>query len=172
VPGAVVRRWLGRGGLVLSLSLLPQVVVPSGFDFAAQAQPAAARKLEDRPDAKIDKVGVLKPGTSKAPKDKAAPAVKRTRERLKRAAWPTAGKATADVPAAGKASVTVGGLGVTLAQAPAAKSAQRKAVASGPAERVTLGVQARSAAQKAGVSGVLLTVAPSKAPPPTSSVSR
>jgi RHS repeat-associated protein len=165
VPGAVVRRWLGRGGLVLSLSLLPQVVVPSGFDFAAQAQPAAARKLEDRPDAKIDKVGVLKPGTSKAPKDKAAPAVKRTRERLKRAAWPTAGKATADVPAAGKASVTVGGLGVTLAQAPAAKSAQRKAVASGPAERVTLGVQARSAAQKAGVSGVLLTVAPSKAAP-------
>ncbi|MGV9248760.1 RHS repeat domain-containing protein [Streptomyces sp. NPDC003710] len=163
VPGAVVRRWLGRGGLVISLSLLPQVVVPSGYDFAAQAQSAAARKLEDRPDAKIDKVGVLKPGTSKAPKDKAAPAVTQTRERLKRAAWPTAGKATADVPAAGKVPVTLGGLGVKLAQAPAAKAAQRKAVASGPAERVTLGVQSRPATQKAGVNGVLLTLAPSKA---------
>ncbi|MEU9398279.1 polymorphic toxin type 44 domain-containing protein [Streptomyces sp. NPDC048242] len=166
VPGAVVRRWLGRGGLVLSLSLLPQVVVPSGFDFTAQAQAATARKLEHRPDAKIDKVGVLRPGTSKAPADKAAPAVPRTRERLKLAAWPTAGKATVDVPAAGNASVTVGGLGVKLAPAPTAKSAQRKAVTAGPAERVALGVQSRSAAQKAGVSGVLLSVTPSKATSP------
>ncbi|MFD8914763.1 RHS repeat domain-containing protein [Streptomyces sp. NPDC059575] len=161
VPGAVVRRWLGRGGLVLSLSLLPQVAVPSGFDFTAQAQSATARKLEHQPDAKIDKVGVLRPGTSKAPADKAAPAVTRTRERLKRAAWPTAGKATVDIPAAGNASVTVGGLGVKLAPASTAKSAQRK-IAAGPAERVALGVQSRSAAQKAGVSGVLLSVTPSK----------
>ncbi|MEU8586386.1 RHS repeat-associated core domain-containing protein [Streptomyces sp. NPDC048664] len=162
VPAAVVRRWLGRGGLVLSLSLLSQVVVPSGYDFAAQAQSAASRKLEDRPDAKIDKVGVLKPGTSKAPKDKAVPAVTQTRERLKRAAWPTASKATAEVPVVGKASVAVGGLGLKLAQVPAPRAAQRKAVATGPAARVTLDVQSRSAAQKAGVSGVLLTVAPSK----------
>ncbi|GDY80435.1 hypothetical protein SAV31267_099200 [Streptomyces avermitilis] len=163
LPEAVIRRWLGRGGLVLSLSLLPQVVVPSGYDFAAQAQSPAHRELEDRPDAKIDKVGVLKPGMSKAPKDKAAPAVTQTRERLKRAAWPKAGKATADVPATGGTSVTVGGLGVKLAQepaAPAAKAAKKKAVASGPAERVAIGVQTRSAAQKAGVNGVLLTVAP------------
>ncbi|WP_258053787.1 hypothetical protein [Streptomyces sp. Ru72] len=109
------------------------MAVPSGYDFAAQARPEAARRLEDRPDAKIDKVGVLKPGTSKAPKDKAAPAVAQTRERLKKATWPTAGKATAEVPAAGKASVTVGGLSVKLAQVPAAKAAQRKAVAAGPA---------------------------------------
>ena len=89
LSGAVARRWLGRSAVVVSLSLLPQVAVPSGYNLAAQAQPLAARKkLEDRPEAKIDKVGVLKPGTSKAPKDKAAPASRETRERLKKAAWP------------------------------------------------------------------------------------
>jgi hypothetical protein len=67
--------------------------LPSGYDFAAQAQPSADRKkLEDRPEAKIDKVGVLKPGTSRAPKDKAAPAARETRERLKKASWPKPGR--------------------------------------------------------------------------------
>ncbi|MFC4500640.1 MULTISPECIES: RHS repeat domain-containing protein [Streptomyces] len=166
LPGAVLRRWLGRGALVASLSLLPQVVLPSGYDFTAQAQsPAARKKLEDRPDAKIDKVGVLKPSTSKAPKDKAAPASQRSRERLKKAAWPKPGKATAEVPVKGGASVTVGGLGVKLAQEPAApapKSAKNKtaAKATGPAEKVTLSVLPQAVAKKAGVNGVLLTVDP------------
>ncbi|WP_426570362.1 RHS repeat-associated core domain-containing protein [Streptomyces canus] len=170
-PSAVVRRWLGRGALVASLSLLPQVIAPTGYDYAAQAQSVAGRKpLEDRPDAKIDKVGVLKPGTSKAPKDKAASASRETRERLKRSAWPKAGKTTAHVAATGQAAVTVGGLGVKLAQvpaAPAANTSKAKAApkASGPAEQVTLGLQTRSAAQKAGVNGVLLSVAPAKAAP-------
>ncbi|WP_079034595.1 RHS repeat-associated core domain-containing protein [Streptomyces hirsutus] len=169
-----MRRWLGRGALIVSLSLLPQVVVPSGYDFAAQAQPAARKKLEDRPDAKIDKVGVLKPGTSKAAKDKAAPASRETRERLKKAAWPEAGKATAKVAATGKTAVTVGGLGVELAQkpAPATEPAKTKAKnktkteakATGPAEKVALRTHSRSAAEKAGVNGVLLTVDPAGAP--------
>ncbi|MFD3505386.1 RHS repeat-associated core domain-containing protein [Streptomyces sp. NPDC058678] len=168
LPGAVIRRWLGRGALVVSLSVLPQVGVPSGYDFAAQAQSPAARKpLEDRPDAKIDKVGVFKPGTSKAPKDKAATSARKTRERLKKAAWPTAGKATAEVPATGGAAVTVGGLGLKLAQQPAApapKPAESKTApkATGPAEKVALSVHPQSAAKKAGVNGVLLTVDPAK----------
>lgn len=172
VPGVAIRRWLARGGLVVSLSLLPQVVVPAGYDFAAQAQAAAVLKqLEDRPDAKIDKVGVLKPGTSKAPKDKAAPAARETRERLKEAAWPKAGKATAAVAAASTAVVAVGGLDVKLAQEPAtpapksAKAAKGKAAAkaAGPAEEVALSVHSQSAAKKAGVNGVLLTVDPAGA---------
>ncbi|MFI1509440.1 RHS repeat-associated core domain-containing protein [Streptomyces sp. NPDC020597] len=155
-----MRRWLARGGLVLSFSLLPQAVVPSGYDFAAQAQPAANRKLEHRPDAKIDKVGVLKRGKSKAPKDKAAPASRATHERLKKATWPTTAKATAQLPASGgAASVNVGGLGVKLAQTPAAEQL-KPAKASGPAAKVALSVHAQAAARKAGVSGVLLTVAP------------
>ncbi|WP_438947818.1 RHS repeat-associated core domain-containing protein [Streptomyces triticisoli] len=164
-----MRRWLGRGALVVSLCVLPQVVVPSGYDFAAQAQSSAARKqLEDRPEAKIDKVGVLKPGTSKAPKDKAAPATRETRERLRKAAWPKPGKATAAVPATGGALVTVGGLGVELAQeptAPAPKSTKSKTQAktTGPAEEVALSVHPQSAAKKAGVNGVLLTVDPAGA---------
>ncbi|MFE7570848.1 RHS repeat-associated core domain-containing protein [Streptomyces sp. NPDC057539] len=165
-PGAVIRRWLGRGALVASLSLLPQVVVPSGYDFAALAQSTAARKqLEDRPDAKIDKVGVLKPSTSKAPKDRAAPASEETRERLKKAAWPKSGKATTAVAATGTAAVTVGGLGVKLAQQPAAAAvnpakSRTEAKATGPAEEVTLSVHPQSAAKKAGVNGVLLTADP------------
>ncbi|MFF1967082.1 RHS repeat-associated core domain-containing protein [Streptomyces sp. NPDC058232] len=141
-------------------------MVPSAYDFAAQAQSLSARKqLEDRPDAKIDKVGVLKPSTSKAPKDKAAPASRETRERLKKAAWPKAGKATAEVEATGKAPVTVGGLAVELAQeppAPAPKLAKSKtkAKATGPADEVALSVHSQSAAKKAGVNGVLLTVDP------------
>jgi RHS repeat-associated protein len=131
---------------------------------------AGRKPLEDRPDAKIDKVGVLKPGTSKAPKDKVASASRETRERLKKSAWPKAGKATAHVAATGQAAVTVGGLGVKLAQvpaAPSAKTSKAKAApkASGPAEQVTLGLQTRSAAQKAGVNGVLLSVTPAEAAP-------
>jgi RHS repeat-associated protein len=173
LPGAVLRRWLGRGALVASLSLLPQVVAPSGYDFAAQAQSQAARKkLEEPPKAKINKVGVLRPGTSKAPKDKAAPASRETRERLKKAAWPKTGTATAEVAVARKATVTVGGLGIALAQEPVAspaKSANSKtkarttAKATGPAEKVALRVHSRSAAKKAGVNGVLLTVDPAGA---------
>ncbi|WP_343242604.1 polymorphic toxin type 44 domain-containing protein [Streptomyces sp. SID8111] len=143
-------------------------MLPAGTDFAAQAQPQAARKhLEDRPDPKINRVGVLKPGTSKAPKDKAASASRETRQRLKKAAWPTVGKATAEVTATGKASVTVGGLGLELAQEPAipARKATKskagaEAKATGPAEEVELRVHPRLAAEKAGVNGVLLTVDP------------
>lgn len=168
MPGAVIRRWLGRGGLVLSLSLLPQVVIPVGYDFAAQAQSAAGRKpLEDRPDAKTDKVGVLKPGTSKAPKDKAVSASRETRERLQKASWPKAGRAAVDVPAAGKASVTVGGLRVKLGQEPtdpAGKKAKKKeAKATGPAEKLKLSLHSQTDAKKAGVNGVLLTVDPAAA---------
>ncbi|MFJ9713415.1 RHS repeat domain-containing protein [Streptomyces sp. NPDC101234] len=167
MPGAVVRRWLGRGALVLSLAVLPQVAVPSGYDFAAQAQPSTARKpLEDQPEAKTDKVGVLRPGVSKAPKDKAAPASRKTRERLKKAAWPKGGRATADVPATSRTSVAVGGLDVKLAQAPVAKTGTKTrsgVKATGPAEKVALRVHPPSAAKKAGVNGVLLTVDPAGA---------
>ncbi|MEV0695094.1 hypothetical protein, partial [Streptomyces sp. NPDC050388] len=146
-------------------------MLPAGYDFAAQAQSQAARKqLEDRPDAKIDKVGVLKPGTSKAPKDKAAPASRETRERLKKAAWPKAGKATTEVTATAETTVTVGGLGVELAQEPAASAAKAaksktktEVKATGPAEEVALRVHPQSAAEKAGVNGVLLTVDPAGA---------
>lgn len=140
-----------------------------GYDFAAQAQAQAVREqLEDGPDAKIDKVGVLKPGTSKAPKDKAAPASRETHERLKTAAWPKAGKATAEVTARAEATVTVGGLGVKLAQEPAAPApgsakSRTAAKATGPAEDVALRVHAQPAAKKAGVNGVLLTVDPAGA---------
>ncbi|MFJ2099371.1 polymorphic toxin-type HINT domain-containing protein [Streptomyces anulatus] len=161
-----MRRWLGRGGLIVSLCLLPQVVVPAGFDFAAQAQSTAVRnQLEDRPDAKIDKVGVLKPSTSKAPKDKAAPAARKTRERLKKAAWPKGGKATAQVAASGDVVVAVGGLGVELVQEPAAPAPKRAksktaSKAAGPAEEVALSVYSQATTKKAGVNGVLLTVDP------------
>ncbi|MDH6521977.1 RHS repeat-associated protein [Streptomyces sp. SAI-135] len=140
-------------------------MIPSGYDFAAQAQSTARKKLEERPDAKIDKVGVLKPGTSKAPKDKAAPAARETRERLKKTTWPTTGTASADVPASGGTTVTVGGLGVRLAQQPttsAAKAPKSKTApkGTGPAEKVALRLHSQAAAKKAGVNGVLLTVDP------------
>ncbi|MFF1446248.1 polymorphic toxin type 28 domain-containing protein [Streptomyces sp. NPDC058295] len=145
-------------------------MVPPGYDFTAQAQSSAARKkLEDQPDAKIDKAGVLKPGSSKAPKDQAAPASRETRERLKKAAWPGTGKATAEVLAKGSASVDVGGLGIKLAQEPV-PAAKNKAAAKaiGPAEKVTISVHSQAAAKKAGVNGVLLTVDPAGAVSTTS----
>ncbi|WP_428951976.1 RHS repeat domain-containing protein [Streptomyces sp. cg35] len=168
VPRAVLRHWLTRGALVASLALLPQVTVPSGYDFVAQAQSTTASKnLEDRPDAKIDKVGGFKAGTSKAPKDKAAPASRETRERLKQATWPEPGKVTTEVGTTGEAKTTVGGLGVKLAQEPPAVSRSQKtkvpksrAKATGPAEKFTLDVRAQVAAKRAGVNGVLMTVAP------------
>ncbi|WP_406458757.1 hypothetical protein OG782_00120 [Streptomyces sp. NBC_00876] len=164
-----MRRWLARGALALSLSLLPQVVVPSGYDFAAQAESSPAHKrLEDRPNAKIDKVGVLKAGTSKAPKDKAAAASRETPDRLKKAVWPKAGKVTAEVGAASGSAVTVGGLAVKLAQEPAAPASEQaksrtQTKATGPAEEVALSVLPQTEAKKAGVNGVLLTVDPAGA---------
>ncbi|MFJ2095209.1 RHS repeat domain-containing protein [Streptomyces sp. NPDC087901] len=161
-----MRRWLARGALALSLSLLPQVAVPSGYDFAAQAESSAAHKrLEDRPNAKIDEVGLLKPSTSKAPKDKAAAASRETRERLRKAAWPKAGKITAEVASTGGSAVTVGGLAIKLAQEPAAPAARQakgktEVKATGPAEEVALSVHPQTEAEKAGVNGVLLTVDP------------
>lgn len=169
LPGTVIRRWLARGALALSLSLLPQVVVPSGYDFAAQAESSPAHKrLEDRPNAKIDKVGVLKAGTSKAPKDKAAAASRETPDRLKKAVWPKAGKVTAEVGAASGSAVTVGGLAVKLAQEPAAPASEQaksrtQTKATGPAEEVALSVLPQTEAKKAGVNGVLLTVDPAGA---------
>lgn len=168
MPGAVVRRWLGRGALVASLSLLPQVVIPSGYDFAAQAQTGARKPLEDRPEAKIDKVGVLKPGTSKAPKDKATAASRATQERLNATAWPKADKTNVEVAPAGTATATIGDLKVTLNQSPSSLDAKRsktqsEAETSGPAKEVELKVHEPSAARKAGVNGVLLTVDPTRA---------
>jgi RHS repeat-associated protein len=155
--------------LIVSLSVLPQVAIPLGYDFAAQAQSSASRKpLEDRPDPKIDKVGVLKPGTSKAPKDKALPASRQTLERLGRAAWPKAAKATAEVTATGQAAVNVGGLGLHLVQQPARPAAKTantalRTKAGGPAKTVTVSVHSQAAARKAGVNGVLLTLDPAGA---------
>ncbi|WP_240802492.1 RHS repeat-associated core domain-containing protein [Streptomyces sp. A0642] len=170
LPGTAIRRWLTRGALAASLSLLPQVVVPSGYDFAARAESSSSHKrLEDRPTAKIDKVGVLKPGTSKAPKDKAAAAFRETRERLKKASWPKPGKATTAVASTVGSAVTVGGLAIELAQEPAApaskhaKSKTQATKATGPAEEVALSVHPQTEAKKAGVNGVLLTVDPAGA---------
>ncbi|MFE3384742.1 RHS repeat-associated core domain-containing protein [Streptomyces anulatus] len=169
VPGPGLRRWLGCGALVVTLSVFPQVAIPAEFSSLAQAQSSAQNKeLEDRPDAKIDKVGRLKPGKSKAPNNKAAPAARETHERLKKAAWPKADKATAEVEASGGAETNVGGLGVKLAQqpvAPAGKQAKSttKAKATGPAEKVALNVHSQAAAKKAGINGVLLTVDPAGA---------
>ncbi|MFJ4710860.1 RHS repeat-associated core domain-containing protein [Streptomyces sp. NPDC088785] len=169
VPGAVVPRWLVRGALVASFALLPQVVTPSGDYFAAQAQSMSARKqLEHPSDAKIDKVGRFGRGVSEAPGDKAAAAARQTRERLGKAAWPEPGRAAVSVGASGGTRTTVGGLPVRLAQAPApahrkaeAGGAAPTARATGPAEPLALSLSSRAAARKAGVDGVLLTVAPS-----------
>ncbi|WP_406099914.1 RHS repeat domain-containing protein [Streptomyces sp. NBC_01013] len=166
-----MRRWLGRGALALSLSLLPQIVVPSGFDFAAQAQaPAARKQLENRPDAKIDKVGSFKPTTSRAPKDKTAPSAQKTRGRLNKAAWPKPGTTTVKVAATGASTVTVGGLAMKMVQEPTAPIPKRaksttQAQATGPAEEVALSLHPQTAAQKAGVNGVLLTIDPAGATP-------
>lgn len=165
LPGAAVRRWLSRGAVIASLALLPQVAIPTGYDFAAQAQPQTARKkLEDRPAAKIDKVGVLKPGKSKAPKDKAASASRTTKARLKDATWPKPGKTTTEVTSSRKADVSVGGLRMTLTQQADAKTKKK---AAGPAEKVRLRLYSRAAADKAGVNGVLLTVDPAGTPSTT-----
>ncbi|MFC9956018.1 RHS repeat domain-containing protein [Streptomyces nigra] len=156
---------MSRGAVIASLALLPQVAIPTGYDFAAQAQPQTARKkLEDRPAAKIDKVGVLKPGKSKAPKDKAASASRTTKARLKDATWPKPGKTTTEVTASRKADVSVGGLRMTLTQQADVKTKKK---AAGPAEKVRLRLYSRAAADKAGVNGVLLTVDPAGTPSTT-----
>ncbi|MYT68363.1 MULTISPECIES: RHS repeat-associated core domain-containing protein [unclassified Streptomyces] len=167
-PRAVLRRWLTRGALVATLALLPQVAIPSGYDSTAQAQTATARKkLEDPAAAKIDKVGRFGAGTSKSPKDKAAPAARKTRERLKKATWPNPGKTTAEVATTGESKTTVGGLAVKLAQQPAevsrsakSKAPKIRAKATGTADKLTLDLRSQATAKKAGVNGVLLTVAP------------
>ncbi|MFC4329515.1 RHS repeat-associated core domain-containing protein [Streptomyces andamanensis] len=97
--------------------------------------------------------------------DKSLAASHQTSERLKRAAWPKAGKAEAKVTASGAAAVAVGGLNLKLAQEPVrpARTLTRntpQAKAASLSEDVTVSIHPQSATKKAGVNGVLLSVAP------------
>jgi RHS repeat-associated protein len=152
-----VRRWLARGALLVSLAVLPQVAVPSGIDLASAAVPAGKHKpFPARPKPKINKVGSFTTKSSKAPKDKAAPAARKTRQRVKAAHWPAPGMATLDVPTTGAKKATAGALPVALAQLPAKKN--KHTTHRHSSRSFTARLHSQRAATKAGVKGVLLTL--------------
>ncbi|GAA2932662.1 RHS repeat-associated core domain-containing protein [Streptomyces enissocaesilis] len=162
-PRADLRRWLGRGALAVSLALVPQLIVPTGYDFAPTAE-AAAREFPDPPKPKIDKVLPFTAKKHATPKDQAAPAARKTRERLDKTRWPKAGSASLSLGTGKQVKHQAGGLPITLVPAPASRRAAAKASDSATAVKgaVKVRLHDRKAAQKAGVNGVLLALSPEK----------
>ncbi|THA33092.1 hypothetical protein E6W17_32055 [Streptomyces sp. A1547] len=159
-------RWLGRGAVTVSLALLPPLLTaPPAANAAGGAHfPGPAKP-------KIDKVEPFKKKPSKAPADQAAPADKRTRETLAAAHWPSEGDATLS-PAPGQSIAgKAGSLTVALHDGrPAAKRAPGKSSAeaedpfkrTAEANRLAIKIHNQKAAQRAGVTGVLVGLTPQK----------
>lgn len=155
-----LQRWFGRGALVLSLALLPQMAVPDGLDLASTAS-AAARAFPKPPKPKIDRVEGFKPAAL-IPADRTIAAAQATQRRLAKAHWPTAGNTTIAVPTTGEAVSTAGGLPVSLATAgkPQKRSAGARTQATGATE---VRVLDQTVARKAGVNGVVVAISPARA---------
>ncbi|WP_435191946.1 RHS repeat-associated core domain-containing protein [Streptomyces sp. bgisy126] len=152
-----LRRWLGRGALAISLALVPQTVVPTGYDFTPTAS-AAARDFPDPLKPKIDKAEDYRPTAFRAA-DRTASAARSTKQRLAKARWPRAGKATLTASASGRAASTVGDTPITLTPVGAGKKA-RSAAAEQGASSAQVEVFDQAAARKAGVNGVVLAITP------------
>ncbi|MGW6506541.1 RHS repeat-associated core domain-containing protein [Streptomyces niveus] len=155
---APVGRWLTRGALAISLALLPQLVVPAGYDYTASA---VAKEFPEPPKPKIDKVLPFTPKQSKTPKDQAAPAAGKTKTRLAKAQWPDPGSTRLTLNGTTTAKKTAGTLPVTLKQLPA-----KHRTANPPGNitgTVNVRLHDRTAAQRAGINGLLLTLAPDNA---------
>ncbi|WP_308377948.1 RHS repeat-associated core domain-containing protein [Streptomyces sp. ISL-98] len=160
-PHAALRRWLGRGALAVSLALVPQLIVPTGYDFTSIAE-AATREFPDPPKPKIDRVLPFTAKKHATPKDQAAPAARKTRERLDKTRWPKAGSTSLSLGTAKQARHQAGGLPVTLMPTPVSRRTAAKASDSATAVEgaVKVRLHDRKTAQKTGVNGVLLTLSP------------
>jgi RHS repeat-associated protein len=150
-----LQRWVGRGALAISIALIPQVVVPTGYDLTATAS-AATRAFPKPPKPKIDRVEDFKPAAFKAA-DRTVAAGRATKQRLAKAHWPRSGKATLAIPTSGKTASTVGETPITLARIGANKKASTAATAQS-VNSAQVEVLDQAAARKAGINGVVLSI--------------
>ncbi|MFD3662722.1 RHS repeat-associated core domain-containing protein [Streptomyces sp. NPDC058659] len=154
-----LHRWFGRGALAISIALVPQIAVPDGFDLTTSAA-ASAQEFETPAKPKIDRVEDYDRKAFK-PVDATALAAKATKERLAKAQWPTAGKATLPLPTDGTTQAEVGGLPVSLA--PVGKRGKRSAgIGAASAGQAEIKVLDQGTARKAGINGVVVSVVPGK----------
>lgn len=155
-----VRRRCVRASVTVAVLAL---AVPMGIAQAASAQTTTAQSAKaglgrpDVPDQRVSKVAAVKGlGAAQAraavTRDAAANAASASKATAERgAAWPKPGRADVPLTAAGSRTAHAGGLPVTV-DVPAAKSGGRAAAGSARVE-----VLDQQAAQRAGVTGVLLT---------------
>ncbi|WTR67789.1 hypothetical protein OG814_41255 [Streptomyces zaomyceticus] len=156
-----LQRWFGRGALAISIALIPQVIVPTGYDLTVSAS-AATRDFPSPPKPKIDKVEDFKPIAFRAA-ERTATAGRATEQRLAKARWPRAAKTTLTLPAAGRAASTVGDTRVTISAVGTSTTA-RTAASTEPAISAQVEVLDQAAARKAGINGVVLAITPKQRP--------
>ncbi|WP_427923935.1 polymorphic toxin-type HINT domain-containing protein [Streptomyces sp. cg40] len=160
-PRAVLRRWLGRGALAVSLALIPQTAVPSG-SLPATAAEASSTAFPAPPKPKVNKVLPFK-AKKRTTANKAAAAAKSTQRRLADVHWPTAADTRLPLSAAGTSVAKAGSLPVSLSpaktkQQPTAKTGQKATTGS-----LGVRVYGHQAAHKAGINGTLIALTPDQA---------
>ncbi|MEU4082532.1 hypothetical protein, partial [Streptomyces venezuelae] len=139
--------------------MVPQIAVPDGIDLTTSAA-ASAQEFETPAKPKIDRVAGYDRKVFK-PADATALAAKATKERLAKAQWPTAGKATLALPTDGTTQAEVGGLPVSLA--PVEKTGKRSAgIGAASAGQAEVTVLDQETARKAGINGVVVSVRPGR----------
>ncbi|WP_192583588.1 RHS repeat-associated core domain-containing protein [Streptomyces albicerus] len=145
--GAWARRAAASTGLVMLWGLLTPVA------FAADADPLGAPKLPTSHSQKVrtftakpDKKAAAAVARAEAADDSAAARARKDQQR--KVTWPTAGQATATLPATGSATVSPGSLPVTLAKPSEGEAASEVAVE----------VLDQKASERLGVRGVAFQV--------------
>ncbi|GHJ99405.1 hypothetical protein SY2F82_12030 [Streptomyces sp. Y2F8-2] len=160
-PRAVLRRWLARGALSVSLALIPQIAIPSGSALPATAQ-ASGNTFPAPPKPKVNKVLPFK-AKQHPTADKAAAAAKTTTQRLAKVHWPAAASTRLSLSDGKPATAQVGSLPVTIAPDTSGKRAVTKAEEQS-STAVQVHVYGHQAADKAKVTGTILALAPDEAP--------
>ncbi|MCX4919894.1 RHS repeat-associated core domain-containing protein [Streptomyces sp. NBC_00687] len=145
----------------MSLILVPQIVVPSGSALPAEASNNGST-FPAPPKPKINKVSAFK-AKKRSPANKAFTAAKTTQQRLDHVSWPAAAEAHVNLAAAKRTVAEAGNLPITLTPLTTGKQTKvAKTAASDGSLKVH--VYGHTAAEKAGVAGAIVRLAPENSP--------
>ncbi|MET7973180.1 RHS repeat-associated core domain-containing protein [Streptomyces mirabilis] len=161
-PRPVLRRWLARGALAVSLALVPQLAVPSGTALpAAAATRTGAFPAPPKP--KINKVLSFK-AKKRGTVNQAAAAASKTKQRLAHVRWPAAAETHLDLAASRTSAAKAGSLPVALAPVGSSKKAKSVSGTSTASGSMRVHVYGHTTADKARVTGTVIALTPDKAP--------
>ncbi|WTL80298.1 RHS repeat-associated core domain-containing protein [Streptomyces sp. NBC_01518] len=137
------------------------MAIPSG-SLPATAAEASSTTFPAPPKPKVNKVLPFK-AKKRTTANKAAAAAKTTQSRLANVHWPTAADTHLTVPASGTSTAKVGSLSVGLTPAKTKKKLTSKSGQKAATGSLGVRVYGHQAADKAGINGTLIALAPDQA---------